>query len=192
MGYFVVGALVLLCICIVVGLAGGLIYLIYLPFKKRLIKSGRLTLTHSRRINKIYILVLFLFAASQTYFAFFPTNSFYKDEFKYNTGINLPSSADIIDKDSDYPDMHGDYWASAIIRLNKNDYDELKKDIAKKIDFEVDTTNQRIGITHKYDILTKDINTNSIDIVYSNSKKEWFKLAFLKDGRTIIFERSST
>ncbi len=192
MGYFIIGGLLFIAVSLLTGLIGGLIYLCYLPLKKRLLKSGKLTLIRSRQINKVYIFILFIIASSQTYFAFFPTNSFYKDEFKFNTSLDLPSSADIVDKDSEYPDLHGDYWASAIIKLDETDYTKLKAEISKLNDFQIDTTSQKIGITREYDILTKDIKESDLEIVFFNTKKQWFKLAFLKDKRTIIFERSSS
>lgn len=192
MGYFIIGGLLFLAVSLLTGLIGGIIYWCYLPFKKRLLKSGKLTLIRSRQINNTYIFILFIIASSQTYFAFFPRNSFYIDEFKFNTGLDLPTSADIIDKDSEYPDLHGDYWASAIIELDESDYSKLRADISKLNDFQIDTTSQKIGITREYDILTKDIKESDLDVVYFNLKKEWLKVAFLKDKRTIIFERSSS
>ena len=192
MGYFIIGAIVFLFVCVGIGLIGGFFYLIYSPFKRRLFKSGKLTTLRSKQINKAYILILFIIASSQTYFAFFPTDSFYKDEFKYNTGLDLPSSADVIAKDSEYPDMHGDYWASAVIKLNEKDFAKLRADISKLNDFQIDTTSQKIGITREYDILTKNIQEKDLKEVFFNSKKEWFKVAFLKDKQTIIFERNST
>ena len=192
MGYFIIGGFVFIMACILTALIGGLIYLFYLPIKKSLLKSGKLTPVRSRQINKVYILILLIVASSQTYFAFFPTNSFYKDEFKFNTGLELPSSANIIDKSCEYPDLHGDYWASAIIELNETDYQKLKVEISKLNEFQVDTTSQKIGITSEYDILTKGIKESDLKIVFFNKRKEWFKVAFLKDKRTIIFERSST
>jgi hypothetical protein len=192
MVYYMIVAVIFLIICLEFGLVGGLLYLCYLPIKRRLLKSGKLTISRSRQINKVYIVLLIIISITQTYFAFYPPDSFYKDEFKYNSGIDLPSSAKIIDKNSDYPDFHGDYWASAIIKLDERDYYKLKSDISKLNDFQIDTTSQKIGITNEYAILTRDVKESDIDIVFLNTKKEWFKVAFLKDKRTIIFERSST
>ena len=123
---------------------------------------------------------------------FFPTDSFYKEEFNLNTGLDLPSSADIIDKSSDIPDFHGDYEASAIIQLDKDDYNKLKTKLSKDLNFKIDTSSQKIGVTQSYFGLTKNIKENQIEVVYGSIKKEWFRVAFLKDGQTIIFERSSS
>ncbi len=126
------------------------------------------------------------------YTAFYPTDSFYEDEFEYNTGIKLPPSADILDKDASYPDQHGDYWSAAIIQLNESDYSKLKTELSKATNFEEDTTQHKIGVTTDYIRLTDDIKKNEIQIVYSNKKEQWFKIAFLTDKKRIIFERASS
>ncbi len=192
MGYVIIGGFVFLAVCIGYGLGGGLLYLIYLPFKKRLLKNGKLTKQKNRLINRSYIGLIFLLAIFSTWTAFFPMNGFYRDEFEYNTGLKFPDSGKIIDKDSEYPDFHGDYWAAAIFEVNEVDFNKLKADLKINENFQVDTTNQRIGITREFYDLTKEITDEQIEIVFSNKTKEWFKVAFLKDGKTIIFERSST
>lgn len=192
MGYFVIIGLFFGVISLVVGLIGAVIYLCYLPFKKRLLKSGKLTPIRSRRINKAYVFVLFIIAVSQTYIVFFPTDSFYKEEFNLNTGFNLPSSANIIVKSSDIPDFHGDYEASAMIRLDKDDFIKLKTKLSKDTNFQLDSSSQPISRTRSYSMVSKDVKESQIEVIYGNIKKEWFRVAFLKDGQTILFERSST
>ena len=192
MGYIIFPIIIFLLICLFVGLAGGLLYLIYLPFKKRFLKSGVLTKIRGRQINKIYVLVLLVIALSQTYFAFFPKDSFYFDEFKSNTGIELPSSAHIISKSSDYPDIHGDYSAVAVIKLDTIDFKKLEINLFKLADIKVDTSSQKIGRTEQYLGVAKNIKESQIEIVFTNFKKEWFKVAFLNDKQTIILERNST
>lgn len=192
MGHFVIVGLFFGVISLVVGLIGSVIYLCYLPFKKLLLKSGKLTPIRSRQINKAYVFVLFVIAASQTYIVFFPTDSFYKEEFNLNTGLDLPSSSDIIIKSSDITDFHGDYEASAMIRLDKDDFIKLKMELSKDTNFQLDTSSQPIGRTQSYFTVSKDIKESQIEVIYGNTTKEWFRVAFFKDGKTIIFERSST
>ncbi len=192
MGYLIIGGGVFLMVCIAYGLAGGLLYLIYLPFKKRLIKSGKLTNQKSRIINRLYIGLIVLIAIFSTWTAFFPLNGFYKEEFENNTGLEFPESGKIRAKDSEYPNFQGDYWAAAIFEVNDTDYKSLKNKLLNDENFQVDTTNKKIGIPREFDNLILDIDKEEIEIVLSNKTKEWFKVAFLKDGKTIIFERSST
>ena len=192
MGYAIIAGFAFLSISLFVGLIGFLIYLCYTPVKKRLLRAGKLTAARSRLINRLYILALLLFAISQTYFAFFPTTSFYKDEFKDNTGLKLPPSSRIVAKTSEYPDMHGDYSASAIIELDEPDYIKMKEDISRLPEFKIDTTMYKLGVTDGYRDIAKNVNEGDFGEVYYNITKEWFKIAFLKDNRTIIFERSSS
>ena len=192
MGYFIIGGIVFIMVCIAYGLGGGLLYLIYLPFKKRMIKNGRLTRRNSRLINSTYVSLILLIAIFSTWTAFFPMNGFYRDEFENNTGLEFPDSGKIIAKDSEYPDLHGDYWATAIFEVNELDFKTIKTDLQRNKNFQVDTTSQRIGITREFDELTKGIKEDNIEIVYFNKNKEWVKVAFMNDGKTIIFERSSS
>ena len=112
-------------ILIIVGLVGGLIYLLYLPIKTRLIKKGKLTEYRSRQINCAYIFVLVLFSTYQTFDAFFPSKSFYEEEFKTVTLREIPKSAEFREKTASYPDFHGDYCSSSQINLSKPDYEKL-------------------------------------------------------------------
>lgn len=192
MSYVIIVGIVFIIACITYGLGGGLLYLIYLPFKKRMIKNGRLTRRNSRLVNATYISLILLFVIFSTWTAFFPMNGFYSDEFENNTGLKFPDSGKIIAKDSEYPDWHGDYWAVAIFEVNELDFKTIKTDLQRNENFQVDTTNQRIGITREFDELTKGIKEDNIEIVYFNINKEWFKVAFMNDGKTIIFERCSS
>jgi hypothetical protein len=126
------------------------------------------------------------------YTAFYPTDSFYREDFESNTNLKLPETAKILAKDASYPDQFGDYWSSAIIQLDEDEYLNLQLELSKSKNFAIDTTNQKIGITKEYNNLTENISENEIKIVYYNKNEQWFKVAFLKDKKRIIFERSSS
>lgn len=122
--------IVFFVIFIVVGVGGGLLYLLYLPIKKRLIKNGKLTKYRSRQINIAYVFVLGLFSVYQIFDAFFPGRSFYEQEFKTVTLREIPKSAEFIEKTSSYPDFHGDYCSSSQIKLSKEDYKNLLTELS--------------------------------------------------------------
>lgn len=145
-----------------------------------------------KKIGVLLITALVGYFTFSVYTAIYPLEEFYKHEFEYNTGIDFPKTGTIVDKDSDYPDQHGDYWASAIIDLDTKEYETLKKNLLNQEGFQVDTTQQGLGITINYRELTKNIDKENVEIVYLNTKKQWFKVAFLKNKKTIIFERSSS
>ena len=122
--------IVFFVLLILIGVAGGLLYLLYLPIKKRLIKNGKLTKYRSRQVNIAYIVVLGLFSIYQICDAFFPGWSFYEQEFKTVTLREIPKSATFIQKTSSYPDFRGDYCSSSQIRLSKEDYKKLLSELS--------------------------------------------------------------
>ena len=123
MGLFVL--IVFFITLVTVGIAGGLIYLFYLPIKKSLIKHGKLTKDRNKQINIVYLTLIILFSAYQTFVAFYPSENFYEQEFKTVTLREIPKSAKFIEKTSSYPDFHGDYCSSSQIKLSKADYKKL-------------------------------------------------------------------
>ena len=128
MGIF--GLIIFFIVLIVVGIAGVLLYLLYLPIKKRLIKNEKLTKHRSRQINIAYIFVLVLFSAYHAFNAFFPGKGFYEQEFKTVTLREIPKSAEFMEKTSSYPDFHGDYCSSSQIKLSKADYEKLLSELS--------------------------------------------------------------
>ncbi|MFT2010208.1 hypothetical protein ACMA1I_16150 [Pontibacter sp. 13R65] len=178
-------------ISITFGLIGGLLSLIFLPFKRRLIRSDKLTKETGRKINIAFIAALGLFAVYQTYDAIYPSDSFYKNEFTSNTGIDFPKSGVIQKKNAWYPTMHGDYWSAAIAEFSPEDYETLHRIFTASDKFETDTTRQGIGATVDYRDLTSHIQKQDIERVYARKRGGWFKIAFLRDKKTIIFEKVS-
>lgn len=59
------------------------------------------------------------------YTAFYPTDSFYEQEFERITGRPFPASATIERKDASYPDQHGAYAACARLSVSPTDYQRL-------------------------------------------------------------------
>lgn len=166
--------------------------MIYLSFKRRLISPGKLSKEISRRINITFITLLGLFAFYQTYDAIYPSDRFYKDEFTYNTEIDFPKSGIIHKKDAWYPDMLGDYWSAAIAEFSREDYETLSQTLNASDKFETDTIRQGIGAKADFDTLTSHILKQNIEKVYVKKEGGWFNIAFLRDKKTIIFEKVSS
>lgn len=110
---------------IVVSLLSGIIYLIYLPFKKRLLKSGKLNNRLNRRINLLLVLVPCLIFFVVYYFKDYRTPS--KDRLEKMAAIHLPTKYKIL-KD-EYQDMLQDYSVTYIIQFDKTSTMELIKNI---------------------------------------------------------------
>ncbi len=133
------------------------------------------------------MLALYLFLTSEIYEGFYPTNSFYFDEFTEVTLRKPPKSAQIINKFASYPDFHGDYCSASLIKLSKEDYNLLLNEL---------TNDNRIikGV--------KLIGSNELDNVIGNYKEEniihsftrhipneedhYLYIGFLDDKQTII------
>ena len=148
--------------------------------------------TMLRKIAILFPAIIFGTIAIILYLAVNPTNEFYIEQFEKNSEIKFPISGRIIEKDATFPDLHGDYWAAAIIEVEKSEFEILKTKFKKSTLFIIDTTNQKIGVTKEYDQLTNGIQMNEIEIVYANNREEWFKVAFLNDSKRLIFERASS
>jgi hypothetical protein len=191
--YLIMGAIVLFGVSLMVGICGGIIYLIYLPIKNQLLKKGKLTLARSRQINKIYILALLLFSIYKTYDAFFPSESFYKDEFENVTLREIPESAQFIFKKSSYPDFHGDYASSSQIKLSKEDYKKLLNELSSDSQFSKD--GQIIGF-EEFDYTLNNKDQNNILVSFTRPIKGeedcYLYIGFYNDNQTIFVNKSIT
>jgi hypothetical protein len=177
------GLIILFIIVILaIGIPITVLYFLY----KWLAKKGQ------KKIGVLLLTVILGYMTYSIYTAFYPLNEFYEYEFEHNSGLDFPKTGIIIDKNSNFPDQHGDYWASAIIAMDTEEFEILKTNLLNQKGFQIDTTRQGMGITKDYRELTKAIDKKDIEIVYLNTDKEWFKVAFLKNKKTIIFERSSS
>lgn len=83
-------------------------------------------LWHKGPIGKILGSLLATWLAFNIYTAFYPMESFYRDEFVNVTGYKFPKSGKFKFKSASYPDFHGDYEACAVIEISEDDFQELK------------------------------------------------------------------
>lgn len=113
--------LYLIIISIITSLIGGLLYLIYFPFKIRLLKSGKLTKRVSRKINLIYLVCLSLIVILLFCFRDYRTPS--KDRLEKIADVKLPHDFKVI-KD-EYQDMLQDYCIIYTIQLTKQGQKEF-------------------------------------------------------------------
>jgi hypothetical protein len=110
---------------IAIGLFGGLLYLIYLPFKTRLKKSGKLTDKLNRQINWTFIILLCIIGVVLYLFKDYRTSS--KDRLEKVSDVKLPTDFKVL-KD-EYQDMWQDYCILYDIQFDKNATTELIKGI---------------------------------------------------------------
>lgn len=127
------------------------------------------------------------------YGAFYPSDSFYREEFATLAKFSFPASGSIIRKSASYPDIHGDYAACARVEVSQIEYDRLLAHFANNPSYAYDSTNFIGGEEFSW-------VTNNLD------KKEYIKqfatgdvitgayifFGFLRDRKTIIMYRVSS
>lgn len=126
------------------------------------------------------------------YSAFYPNDSFYVREFESNTNIPFPASGFIINKDATYPDQHGSFTAVAVIRLSTQDYRVVYQKIRTDTVFQVDTGLYHFAGGTSDFFEDKGIAISKINIVLVGLRRAQFKIGFVNDGKTIVFERHSS
>lgn len=78
-------------------------------------------------VGRAIISLLGIFIWYHIYLAFFPSDDFYKYDFKKVTGRAFPASGKILNKYASFPDLHGDYDSCALIQVSQLDYEKLKE-----------------------------------------------------------------
>ena len=122
--------LLIIIVAISTGLFGGLIYLVYLPLKRQLLKSGKLSDERNRQINRSFIISICLLFCSILVTGYFfrdygRTPS--KDRLENISAIHLPIDFKVLN--DEYQDMIQDYCILYDIQFDKNATAELIKGI---------------------------------------------------------------
>jgi hypothetical protein len=123
------------------------------------------------------------------YEGIYPSNDFYKQDFRTVTGLDFPENGVINYKTASYPDQHGDYTSISIIDVDELFYNKLRTHLLS-IGFK-DETNP-VGSTQ----FSEEMNhISEQDIIGGLSLTEgygtYYYVGFLSNRRTIIVERSS-
>ncbi|MES2836925.1 MAG: hypothetical protein V4667_05345 [Bacteroidota bacterium] len=124
--------LVLIVVAISAILLGGFIYLVYLPFKRRLLKSGKLSTERNRKINFFFIvsvcILFFSIVIIGLFFSDFGRTSS-NNRLEKKCDVKLPTEFKVL-KD-EYHDMMQDYCILYDIQFDKNSTKEFIKSIRK-------------------------------------------------------------
>ncbi|MAO32841.1 MAG: hypothetical protein CL824_04975 [Crocinitomicaceae bacterium] len=81
---------------------------------------------------KALLLIPLLIFSFFIYKGFYPSENFYREEFKDATGLELPKSVKFISKTATYPDFQGEYQSRSIINVGKEFYKHLYKQLKTK------------------------------------------------------------
>ncbi len=148
----------------------------------------------NRRLKLILSLVTILFASYHVYIAFYPSDSFYVDEFESNTKITFPKSGNIIIKGASYPDIHGDYSSSAIFSVDENDFHSILNKIKASKEFQLDNCDFSFGMEIRSK--SSSFNEENFKIRYADPYEckqsiPGFIIAFDEKNKLITFDRNS-
>jgi len=174
--------LLLLLFTVVIFLIGipiGISYLIYCWIKNR----------EFNKWYRLFSLLPIIIVGYFIYYAFYPDDDFYKEDFKEVTTMEFPESGEIIYKDASYPDQFGDYSSSFLVEFDNDDIQKIENNLESK------------GFAKK----GNDMNTDVLD--YIENKKgdrkystqyvkdtdvgKYYSVGFLNDHKSVIVTRVS-
>ncbi len=113
--------LILMAVLITIFILAPLAELSFLVFRIRRKSFGWL---------EVLILCLLLVNCLLSYGVYsmiYPPDSFYENEFRNVTGLDFPSSGDVVFGDASVPDLHGDYYSACLIDVDSVDYRQLSQ-----------------------------------------------------------------
>lgn len=170
------GLFFILIILIPVGLA-------YLVFRW-LTKKGY------KKIGLVILTTVTIWTVYSSYTAFFPTESFYEDEFEYNTGLDFPISGDILTKDASFPDLQGNYSATALFKTDKNDFNRILSAIQNNNGFQLDTIPFKFNLAN-FDTTIKEANFTKCYTLKRHDRDLVFTISFNEKDSLIEIQRDS-
>lgn len=175
-------AFFLLTVIIVLGVPIGLSFLIL-----RVIKKGN----YDKRLRLIALLPI-LTIGYFIYTAFFPTESFYKEDFKEVTGVDFPENGEIIYKSATYPDQFGDYGSTSIVKVDKEFYDGLEAHLKEK-GLEDNVNSEEDSGPFDSATISKKIGKRKIEKSFSMMVDGgiFYYVGFVSDKETLIVQRQS-
>ena len=139
---------------------------------------------------KTLLLIPLLIISLFIYKGCYPSEDFYREEFKEATGLELPKSGKFIYKTATYPDFQGEYSTKFIINVGKHFYKHLDEKLRIK-GFSENQTNGRYKIS-----FPEKIKSKSSKIKYLLSLEKWDSrphikcnyVGFIEDEESIIVE----
>jgi hypothetical protein len=174
--------LILLTVIIILGIPIGLSFLTLRIIKKR----------HYDKRLRLIALIPILTIGYFIYTAFFPTDSFYKEDFKEVTGIDFPENGEIIYKSATYPDQFGDYGSTSIVKVDKEFYERLEGQLKTK-GLKDNATNREDSEPFDLGEISKQIGAKRIEKAFSMTADGgvFYYVGFVSDLETLVVQRQS-
>jgi hypothetical protein len=137
---------------------------------------------------RFFSLLPILLLGYLVWIAFFPSDQFYKDDFREIVKQEFPSNAILKYKYASFPDHHGDYTSVFAISTDSQSYLHIQEQIRK------------IGFTEMRDVFYSPQREEAIDknrilisseFVNENNPSKYYSVAFSQDRKTILITRIS-
>ena len=122
------------------------------------------------------------FWAFEVYLQFNPLDSYYLHEFRKNTSIDLPDKAEVISEKSEFAVFNGLSFSTALIEVSKKDYISVLRELERNPTFKLDTA------LSSGNIMSYEMNKPDIDKCFLNWPEQEFKVFFLKNKHSIVYE----
>ncbi|MFC5683817.1 hypothetical protein ACYE2N_01620 [Flavobacterium sp. MAHUQ-51] len=176
--------IIVLAIIINVGVTVGLSFLILRFIKKR---------NYDKRLRLIALIPI-LINGYYIYTAFYPTDSFYKEDFKEVTGLYFPENGEIMYKTATYPDQFGDYGSTSIVKVDNEFYERLVGQLKTK-GFSDNIAKKEDDIGGPFDSakIEMEIGKKEIEKEFSMTADGgiFYYVGFVSDKETLIIQRQS-
>lgn len=159
----------------------GLIVVLVIPIGINVWIYKKLRKTRYRKYAFLVPVLCSLFVGYHVYFALFPKDDFYKEDFESLSNMKFPKTGTILFKDADYPDIHGHYTSIAIVELPSVDFNKMQQEIEANKSF------QHCKILYNTDTYTdKGFDCGKIKMQYYQGK---LLLSFYNDNKTVFIQR---
>lgn len=120
------------------------------------------------------------------YDAIFPSEIFYKEEFKIATKKDFPTNGEFIFKSASFPDLHGSYYSIFCIETNESFYNDLYNDLHIIADTIVTTP------MHEFEKGVKRIEGKElVEKISFTVGHVYYNIGFFPDRKTILVYRVS-
>ncbi|MFN3403503.1 MAG: hypothetical protein ACK40G_05355 [Cytophagaceae bacterium] len=143
---------------------------------------------YNKKIRVVSLIPIFV-TAYFLYTAVYPTERFYREDFKEVTKTDLPQSAKFIYKSATLPDHFGDYSSVALIKTDSSFIKDLKINLLNlgfKYNFD------KISSPELSEAMTKTGESYLIDeLALEQDFGKYYYVGFFSDGESIVVNRTS-
>ena len=142
--------------------------------------------------NKYYKYFAFIPTLILIYFiwsAIYPSDDFYKVDYKEVTQMEFPANGKIKYKSASYPDHFGDYTSVFVIETSKEEIDQLKRQLVK-LNFQGIHRDTWSDADTKTALKKTDAKLTEQYFYDSESSKNYY-VGFFDDDQTVLIRRLS-